>query len=69
MVYFCTTPEIKKERGMLSVQTEVESHINEAVPVTVKAVVYKLDGKFEPTSAPVAESSVVNATLQAMGNP
>ena len=64
---FCTTPEIKKERGMLSVQTEVESHINEAVPVTVKAIVYKLNDKFEASSSPVAESSVVISTIQAMG--
>ena len=35
---FCTTPEIKKERGMLSVQAEVESHLNEPVLVSVKAI-------------------------------
>ncbi|HEY5470474.1 MAG TPA: beta-galactosidase GalB [Bacteroidales bacterium] len=63
---FCTTPEIKKERGMLSVQAEVENHINEAVPVTVKASVYKLNNKFEMSGAPVAESSAATATLQAM---
>ncbi len=45
---FCTTPEIRKERGMLSVQAEVESHLNESQPVTVKAIVYKLNDKFEP---------------------
>jgi beta-galactosidase len=63
---FCTTPEIKKERGVLSVEAEVESHLNEPVPVTVKASVYKLNDKMEPTAAPVAESVNVSASLQAM---
>jgi len=63
---FCTTPEIKKERGMLSVEAEVESHINDPLPVTVKAFVFKLNDKFELSSAPVAESVVVTATVPAM---
>jgi beta-galactosidase len=63
---FCSTPEIKKERGILSVQAEVENHINEAVPVTVKASVYKLDGTFELTGEPVAESVTVTAIIPAM---
>ncbi|MCX6254774.1 MAG: DUF4982 domain-containing protein [Bacteroidia bacterium] len=65
---FCTTPEIKKERGMLSVQVEVESHFNEPVPVTVKASVYKLNDKFEPSASPVAESVIVTATVPGMKN-
>jgi beta-galactosidase len=65
---FCTTPEIKKERGMLSVQAEVESHFNEPVPVTLKASVYKLNDKFEPSASPVAESVVVTATVPGMKN-
>jgi beta-galactosidase len=63
---FCSTPEIKKERGMLSVEAEVESHINDPLPVTIKALVYKLNDKFELSSAPVAESAVVTATIPAM---
>jgi len=63
---FCSTPEIKKERGMLSVEAEVESHINDPLPVTIKALVYKLNDKFELSSAPVAESVVVTATIPAM---
>jgi beta-galactosidase len=63
---FCSTPEIKKERGMLSVEAEVESHINDPLPVTVKALVFKLNDKFELSSAPVAESVVVTATIPAM---
>ena len=63
---FCTTPEIKKERGMVSVKAEVENHINEPVPVTVKASIYKLDDKFKKSPAPVAESVVVTATMQGM---
>jgi len=65
---FCSSSEIKKERGMLSVKAEVENHFNEPVPVTLKAQVYKLNEKFEPTGAPVAESVVVKATLQGMKN-
>jgi beta-galactosidase len=63
---FCTTPEIKKEQGMLSVQAEVESHVNDALPVTVKALVYKLNDKFEPSATPVAESNLATATIPGM---
>jgi beta-galactosidase len=65
---FCSTPEIKKERGIVSVETEVENHFNEPVPVTIRAQVYKLNEKFEPTGAPVAESSLVTATVPGMKN-
>ncbi|MGC1389634.1 MAG: beta-galactosidase GalB [Bacteroidales bacterium] len=65
---FCTTPEIKKERGILSVEAEVENHLNGPVPVTVKAVVYKLNEKFEPVASPVAESVVATATIEGMKN-
>lgn len=65
---FCTTPEIKKERGMLSVKTEIESHFSVTVPVTVKASVYKLNDKFESSVAPVAESVVVTAMVPGMKN-
>ena len=65
---FCTTPEIKKERGMLSVQAEVESHLSDPTPVSVKAVVYKLNDKFEPAGTPVAESIVATATIEGMKN-
>jgi beta-galactosidase len=63
---FCTTPEIKNERGILSVKAEVENHYNESIPVSVKASVYKLNGKQEVSAAPVAESVIVTATVQAM---
>ncbi len=63
---FCTTPEIKKERGIVSVQAEVENHISEPLPVTVKALIYKLNEKFEKSPSPVAESAVVTATMQGM---
>ena len=65
---FCTTPEIKKERGILSVQAEVESHLADPLPVSVKAVVYKLNEKFEPAGTPVAESIVATATIEGMKN-
>lgn len=63
---FCTTPEIKKERGMLSVQAEVESHLSDPAPVTIKALVYKLNDKFEPSGTPVAESGNATATISGM---
>jgi beta-galactosidase len=53
---------------MLSVQAEIESHLNEPLPVTVKALVYKLNDYFEPTSHPVAESTVETATIQGLKN-
>lgn len=65
---FCTTPEIKKERGMLSVEAEIESHLNKPVPVTVKAAVYKLNKKFEISGDPVAVSIAVEATVPGMAN-
>ena len=65
---FCTTPEIKKETGMLSVEAEIESHFSEPAHVTVQALVYKLDDKFQPGTSPVAESVSVNATLPANGS-
>jgi beta-galactosidase len=63
---YCTTPEIKKERGMLSVQAEVESHLSEPANVTVKAVVYKLNKNFVPEGDPVAESPAYTAGIEAM---
>ena len=63
---FCSTPEIKKERGMLSVNAEIESHLSDPVPVTVKASVYKLSEKFEASATPVAESVPVTATIPGM---
>jgi len=65
---FCTTPEIKKERGILSVQADVVSYLSDPIPVTVKALVYKLNDKFEPSPTPVAESIVVSATIEGMKN-
>lgn len=60
---FLTTPEIKKERGIVSVETEVENNSADPVPVTVKAAVYKLNAKFEPSGTAVAESAAATAIL------
>jgi beta-galactosidase len=65
---FCTTPEIKKERAVLSVNSEVENHYNEPLPVTVKALVYKLDKNLKPSLASVAESVSATATIMGMKN-
>ena len=65
---FCTTPVIKKDTAMLSIQAEVESHMNDAEFVTVKALVYKLNDKFEIAGSPVAESVAEKATIEGMKN-
>ncbi len=64
---FCTTPDVRKERGMLSVKAEIESHINKLLPVTVKADVFKLDSRGNQIMPAVAESSTVAADLTAGG--
>ena len=62
---YCTTPEIKKESGVLSVETEVESHLDHPVDVTLKAAVYKLNEKGEIPDKPVAESITATANIPA----
>jgi beta-galactosidase len=64
---FCTTPEIKKEKGTVSVYAEVESHLDGPIPVTVKAAVYKLNEMLDSPASPVAESTTATAMLMAMG--
>jgi beta-galactosidase len=63
---YCTTPSITKEKGILSVEAEVENHLTESVPVTVKAAVYKLNEKLEPSAAPDVESQEFTATIMGM---
>lgn len=53
---YCTTPEIKKETAVLSVSTKIESHFSNAVPVTLKAEVIKLDKEGQSSGEAVAES-------------
>jgi len=62
---YCTTPEIKKESGILSVRAEVESHLNQPVDVKIRATVHKLNEKGESIDEPVAESITPAATLSA----
>ncbi|HOB85786.1 MAG TPA: beta-galactosidase GalB [Bacteroidales bacterium] len=65
---FCTTPEVKNDRGIVSVKAEIESHLNEPALVTVRAQVFKLDEKLEPGTAPVAESVPATAVIPGYGN-
>lgn len=65
---FCTTPEVKNERGILSVKAELESHFGEALSVSVKVTVYKIDGQGNTRMPAVAESPFVTATVRAEGN-
>mgnify|MGYP000968219632 FL=1 len=64
---FCTTPEVKKERAVVSVKAEIESHLDEPVPVTVKASVFKLNENLEAANTPMAEAISPAATITAMG--
>ncbi len=64
---FCTTPEIKKENGTVSISAEVESHLNAPIPVKIKAEVYKLNEKAEASSSPVAEFTSPLALIPAHG--
>ena len=63
---YCTTPEIRKERAVLSVQAEVESHLNSPAAVTMKAAVYKLNKNLEASLSPVAESIASTATVEGL---
>ncbi len=65
---FCTTPEIRTERGILSVKAEVESHFEQPVTVTIKAAVYRLNEKGDATAQPVAEFITPAATLPALAD-
>ena len=62
---YCTAPEIKKEQATLEVQAEVENNLNEPVPVTVKASIYKLDKDLRPSDEPVRETGKVTAVIPA----
>lgn len=64
---FCTTPEIKKESAIVSVSTEVESHIAGTVPVRVRTEVFQADAGGSPSGNPVAEFTSSPVLLQAMG--
>jgi beta-galactosidase len=62
---YCTAPEIKKELAALEVQAEIENNLNEPVPVTVMATVYKLDNKLQPIGEPVVKTGNVKAVIPA----
>lgn len=64
---FCTTPEIKKEKGIVSVSTEVESHITGPVPVRVRTEVFRTDAGGSLSGNPVAEFTSSPVLLQSMG--
>ncbi len=60
---FCTTPEVNKERAIISVMAEVENHLSDPVPATVKAAVYKLNSTGEQSLAAFGESIGVTASI------
>lgn len=62
---FCTTPEITSERGMLSVEAEVENHLMVPVPVTVSVMVYKTGKQTGSAEAPASDQVFATALLQA----
>ena len=65
---YCTTPEIKKESAVLSVEADVESHLNQPASVTARASVYKINGKGIASAVPVAESITATAMMAASGD-
>jgi beta-galactosidase len=65
---YCTTPDIKADRAVLSVEADIENHNPEPVPVTVKAFVFKLDKNQKPSEKPVAESIAVTAGIPGSAN-
>ena len=65
---YVTTPEIKKENGVVSVKAEVESHLARPVSAAIKASVYQLDKQGNASSTPVAEFTSPAAQLPANGD-
>lgn len=65
---YITTPEIKKENGVVSVKAEVESHMSKPVSAAIRASVYKLDKQGNASSSPVAEFTSPAAQLSANGD-
>jgi beta-galactosidase len=65
---YCTTPEIKSDRAVLSVETDVENTTIIPAAATIQASVYKLDKKQQVTGSAVTESGRVTATIPGNGN-
>lgn len=65
---YCTTPLIDKEKSVLSVDAEVENHNTVPVPVSVKAIVFKLEGNLKVSEKLVAESGLVTASVNGGNN-
>jgi len=63
---FCTTPEVNKGRAVISVLSEVENHLSDPVPVSVKATVYKIDSQGEQSSEVFGESLGATAPIPCM---
>lgn len=65
---YCTTPEVKKDKAILSVEADIENHIGQPVTTTVRASVYKINNKGVASSDPVAESDLSTALITASSN-
>jgi len=63
---FCTTPEVNNGRAVISVLSEVENHLSDPVPVSVKATVYKLNSQGEQSSEVFGESLGATAPIPCM---
>lgn len=63
---FCSTPEIRKDRAVLSVRAEVENHLMVPTDVMVKAAVFPLNENYEPSATPSAEFTTPSASVQGM---
>lgn len=65
---YCTTPEITEKDAVLSVQSEVENHLDSPVPVSLRASVFKIDAGGKITGNVIASSASDEASLQPSGN-
>jgi beta-galactosidase len=62
---YCTTPEIKSGRAVLSIEAEVENHLQAPAQAMVHASLFRLDSSQAASENPVAESPDVQAVIPA----
>ncbi len=63
---YCTTPEITKEKAVVSVMAEVENHLGRPANILAKVALYRLNNKGMVNGTSIAESVSPFAQVQAM---
>jgi beta-galactosidase len=64
---YCTTPEVTKEKAVVSVEAEVENHLGQLANVSAKAQLVKLDDKGQVTGNTLSESISPFAVVEVAG--